>query len=215
MKGKGDQLTYWLKGENEEDRVKRSKEREERRALTGGNKSKHKHSQAHTRQNQQPRSSLKSKHHAGCSARRNPLSRCSSLESPKKLRFASIDHRISKDPLLEVISDSSPKKSSHLDVGSTDHVRRTSSSCPCIEKFETNTSTNLGVLQFLNSNYYNNNNYTCSSVPLLNADVSVKTSVTAPSSPGGFDCANNINIYLDPDEVSISAPLLDKQLFND
>lgn len=202
MKGKGDQLTYWLKGEDEDRREIRAKERTERRAFNGNDKNKQKQSQS--KQSQQPRSSLKSKHHSECSARRNPLSRCSSLESPKKLRFASIDHRISKDPLLEVISDNSPKKSCLLEVGTTDHVRRTSSSCPCIEKFESGHSAGTDSVRFLDvkdcvnvNNNNNNNSYTSSSVPLLNRNDS-----------DGFDRPNNINIYIDPEEISVNAPLL-------
>ena len=76
-----------------------------------------------------PRSSLKSKSSA-CP----PLARCSSLESPKRLRFASGNllelHRYQRDPMLEAIADNSPCKKSapHLL-----DAERCSSSCPCIK----------------------------------------------------------------------------------
>ena len=102
MKGKGEQLTYWLLGEDPVRRAQRAEERAARR---------HK-----PRQNGYPcRSSLKSK----------PPQRCSSLESPKRLRFA-----VQKNPLLEAIADASPcKKPSHPRL-----LDACSSSCPCIEQ---------------------------------------------------------------------------------
>ncbi|PSN49481.1 Atrial natriuretic peptide receptor 1, partial [Blattella germanica] len=86
MKGKGDQHTYWLVGEDSARRAQRTEERAARR---------HK-----PKVNGYPcRSSLKCK----------PPQRCPSLESPKRLRFA-----VQRDPLLEAIADASPcKKPQH------------------------------------------------------------------------------------------------------
>lgn len=76
-----------------------------------------------------PRSSLKSKSSA-CP----PLARCSSLESPKRLRFASGNllelHRYQRDPMLEAIADNSPCKKT---VPHLLDAERCSSSCPCIK----------------------------------------------------------------------------------
>ncbi|XP_049775726.1 guanylate cyclase 32E [Schistocerca cancellata] len=120
MKGKGEQLTYWLLGEEPRMRSARTEQRAARRAA----------GKAHQQQQQQqqaangclgPRSSLKSR-----------LARCSSLESPKRLRFGvcteypqlpSQAANVDGHPLLEVIADQSPCKSS----------KDSSSSCPCIE----------------------------------------------------------------------------------
>ncbi|XP_059622692.1 guanylate cyclase 32E [Phlebotomus argentipes] len=134
IKGKGEQRTYWLVGENPEARLKRNKERSERRGSKGQNKLKQQTSfklfdpilTAGL-----PRSSLKNRG----MQQRPSLPRSSSLESPKKLRFASnnlLEHysyqRYSDDALLEVtISDSSPRKSTN---GSSEDF---ASSCPCIE----------------------------------------------------------------------------------
>ncbi|GAB0098027.1 Guanylate cyclase [Sergentomyia squamirostris] len=133
IKGKGEQRTFWLIGENPEARLKRTKERSERRGSKGQNKLK-------TQNSLKlfdpilaglPRSSLKNR---GMQPRPS-LPRSSSLESPKKLRFASnnlLEHysyqRYSDDALLEVtISDTSPRKSTNS--SNDDFV----SSCPCIE----------------------------------------------------------------------------------
>lgn len=88
IKGKGEQRTYWLVGENPEARLKRNKERSERRGSKGQNKLKTQNSfklfdpilTAGL-----PRSSLKNRG----MQQRPSLPRSSSLESPKKLRFAS------------------------------------------------------------------------------------------------------------------------------
>lgn len=82
MKGKGDQRTYWLLGEEEEARLKRTYERSQRR----GSRALNKFIQGTIKQNavnNAIRSSLKNKN-----LPRNSLTRSSSLESPKKLRFA-------------------------------------------------------------------------------------------------------------------------------
>lgn len=88
MKGKGEQRTYWLLGEDEEAKIKRTYERSQRR----GSRALNKFIQGNIKQQQNHlsvandlgiRSSLKNK-----SMPRNSLTRSSSLESPKKLRFA-------------------------------------------------------------------------------------------------------------------------------
>lgn len=90
MKGKGEQRTYWLLGEDEEAKQRRTYERSQRR----GSRALNKYIQGTIKQHQQTnnlsvandlgiRSSLKNKNMP-----RNSLTRSSSLESPKKLRFA-------------------------------------------------------------------------------------------------------------------------------
>lgn len=91
MKGKGDQRTFWLHGEDELAREFRTKERTERRGSRALIK-------ANLNGNGQllgklgipsetcPRSSLKNR---SLMYPRTSLPRSSSLESPKKLRFAS------------------------------------------------------------------------------------------------------------------------------
>lgn len=87
MKGKGEQRTFWLLGEEEETKAQRTYERSQRR----GSRALNKYIQGTIKQQNQLsvvndlgiRSSLKNK-----SIPRNSLTRSSSLESPKKLRFA-------------------------------------------------------------------------------------------------------------------------------
>jgi len=192
MKGKGDQLTYWLTGEDPYRRRQRDL--------------KHNAKKHENKNKIGPRSSLKNKN-VDSITRRSPLARCSSYESPKKLRFASVDlmefqkFDLSKDPLLEVISDSSPKKN-HLEVQSNlEHIRRTSSSCPCIENFNSSSSQPSlvsPVSQLLSINYFVN---TSSSVPAL---------VLPSNKPCTTNCNGNIHIYIDPDEENLQTPLLNK-----
>ncbi|XP_068086160.1 guanylate cyclase 32E [Anabrus simplex] len=111
LKGKGERLTFWLLGEEMEHRARRAEERAARRAELRGVRP----AQQVDSNGVVPRSSLKS---------RTPLARCSSLESPKRLRFASGD-RLQQ---LEVIKDSSPCKKKAL-IDSSD----ASASCPCID----------------------------------------------------------------------------------
>lgn len=83
MKGKGDQKTYWLLGEDELARQFRTKERNNRRGSRALMKA-----QLELKPNPSdtgPKSSLKNRAHFPKSL----LPRSSSLESPKKLRFAS------------------------------------------------------------------------------------------------------------------------------
>ncbi|XP_058835407.1 guanylate cyclase 32E [Topomyia yanbarensis] len=130
MKGKGEQRTFWLVGEDPEARAKRTQERSERRGSRALNKYlgmlKSQNSLAGVR------SSLKNR----AIAQRSSLPRSSSLESPKRLRFASGSmleqhryHRYSDDALMEVISDSSTRKSDNS-LADTEDI---TSSCPCID----------------------------------------------------------------------------------
>lgn len=82
MKGKGEQRTYWLLGEDITAREFRTKERTERRgsrALVKANLQ-----QAIKNITNGPKSSLKNRNMLP----RASIPRSSSLESPKKLRFA-------------------------------------------------------------------------------------------------------------------------------
>ena len=87
MKGKGDQQTYWLVGEDKEMRRRRNEERARKRLQAGAIKSTLNGQFDSNGHCIVPRSSLKNKNIA-----RNTLARCSSFESPKKLRFASGDN---------------------------------------------------------------------------------------------------------------------------
>ncbi|XP_037933225.1 guanylate cyclase 32E [Teleopsis dalmanni] len=139
MKGKGDQRTYWLLGEDEEAREKRTYERSQRR----GSRALNKFIQGTIKQNQSIsdngiRSSLKNK-----GLPRNSLTRSSSLESPKKLRFATgtlLEHHRyhSDEALLEIITDGTGitvRRSS----GASTHSRYEEStlSCQSIDDFTT------------------------------------------------------------------------------
>ncbi|KAH8236103.1 hypothetical protein KR032_002606 [Drosophila birchii] len=114
MKGKGEQRTYWLLGEDEEARDRRTYERSQRR----GSRALNKFIQGTIKQAQEKandygiRSSLKQKN-----LLRNSLARSSSLESPKKLRFAAgslLEHHRyhSDEALLEVDSYTGLRRSS-------------------------------------------------------------------------------------------------------
>ena len=136
LKGKGERVTFWLLGEDPEAR----KERDEARA---SRKPKIKSSDVGSTGNgalSQPRSSLKTKTSPGmATAVPNVLPRWSSLESPKRLRFAT------GDKLLESIVDFSPSRrflGPFLSNGSsptTDAVisadLRPVSSCPTIDDY--------------------------------------------------------------------------------
>ncbi|XP_051862109.1 speract receptor isoform X1 [Drosophila albomicans] len=137
MKGKGEQRTYWLMGEDEEARVRRTYERSQRR----GSRALNKFIQGTIKQAQEQtndcgiRSSLKQKN-----LPRNSLTRSSSLESPKKLRFAAGNmlehHRYHSDEaLLEVDSYTGLRRSS----GGSTHSRYEEStlSCQSIEHLDT------------------------------------------------------------------------------
>lgn len=81
MKGKSDQETFWLVGEDDEYRERRNELRKGRRGSRGLNKQKVRNGNLILSQ----RSSLKNR----AAAKRPSIPRSSSLESPKKLRFAS------------------------------------------------------------------------------------------------------------------------------
>uniref|UniRef100_A0A182U6T0 Guanylate cyclase n=1 Tax=Anopheles melas TaxID=34690 RepID=A0A182U6T0_9DIPT len=136
MKGKGDQRTFWLVGEDPDARARRTKERTERR----GSRALNKYLGMLKSVTNLPgvRSSLKSR---SLGLPRGSLPRSSSLESPKRLRFASGAmleqhryHRYSDDALMEVISDSSIRRS---DYSISDGAEDITASCPCIEHLGT------------------------------------------------------------------------------
>lgn len=140
LKGKGEVLTYWLVGEELEHQVKRTEERDKRRSELNNKPSVKKGTKTQQENGSlgAPRSSLKTR--TLTPSPRNHLSRCASLESPKKLRFAA-NHTLeftnpyqkcSKDPLLEVIADNSPSKRNETESFCVNHL---SASCPCIENF--------------------------------------------------------------------------------
>uniref|UniRef100_A0A182YC47 Guanylate cyclase n=1 Tax=Anopheles stephensi TaxID=30069 RepID=A0A182YC47_ANOST len=140
MKGKGDQRTFWLVGEDPDARARRTKERTERR----GSRALNKYLGMLKSVTNLPgvRSSLKSR---SLGLPRGSLPRSSSLESPKRLRFASGAmleqhryHRYSDDALMEVISDSSIRRS---DYSISDGAEDITASCPCIEHLGTSHST--------------------------------------------------------------------------
>lgn len=84
MKGKGEQRTYWLMGEDEGAREFRNKERVERRGSRALVKAHLQQSIKSLGVNALPKSSLKNRNLLP----RASLTRSSSLESPKRLRFA-------------------------------------------------------------------------------------------------------------------------------
>ncbi|XP_055316774.1 guanylate cyclase 32E isoform X2 [Sitodiplosis mosellana] len=136
IKGKGKQVTYWLLGEDLHAHDTRTKARTERRGSRALVK-------AHLQQGMKninvivgPKSSLKNRDNT---IPRTSLTRSSSLESPKKLRFATGSqlenyryHRYSDDALMEVISDCGLRKSRSSSVVCDDLT----SSCPCIDHLE-------------------------------------------------------------------------------
>lgn len=84
MKGKGDQRTFWLVGEDPEARAKRTQERVERRGSRALNKY-----IGMLKQQQNNAAGVRSSLKTRGMFPRNSLPRSSSLESPKRLRFAS------------------------------------------------------------------------------------------------------------------------------
>lgn len=153
MKGKGEVMTYWLVDEDANYREKRSEERMKRREqLSRKDMSKRNKSCKLDVQMQPtsiPRSSLKNKNSLSCP--RNTVSRCVSLESPKKLRFANGNilecnpyHKCSHDPIVNVIFNDMPVKrrpSKVPELGDEFVDTLMSVSCPCIENITSNTST--------------------------------------------------------------------------
>lgn len=139
LKGKGERVTFWLLGED----VTIRRERDEARA---SRKPKNKTSDVASTVNgglSQPRSSLKTKTSPGVANAGSMgvvvLPRCSSLESPKRLRFAT------GDKLLESIVDFSPSRrflGPFLSNGSSPTIDaaisadlRPVSSCPTIDDY--------------------------------------------------------------------------------
>lgn len=85
IKGKGKQVTFWLLGEDTLAREYRTKERTERRGSRALVKANLQQGMKNINVNVGPKSSLKNRDNA---VPRTSLTRSSSLESPKKLRFA-------------------------------------------------------------------------------------------------------------------------------
>lgn len=135
MKGKGEQTTYWLIGENLDKHVERCLERKKKKALS--NNGCINRDQITCLQNCMspniPRSSLK----------RNRVPRCVSFESHKKLRFASRDRILTQRFQYELTVDNKLNKKSYASLiensleSLSEALRTSSSSCPCIENLVT------------------------------------------------------------------------------
>lgn len=198
MKGKGEQHTYWLLGEDPVMRMQRAEERAVRRSEISRRPRTHPDSNGYPCGGG-PRSSLRNKP-------RSPLARCSSLESPKRLRFASSNmlelHRYQRDPLLEAIADNSPcKKAAPRLLHAAD---RCSSSCPCIEdygnKLQLDCKNNSVPVLFPAIQ----SSAVCSSAPASPCSGSITLDITAssPTTPhpdeGGFLCDELDKPLLEP-----------------
>ncbi|KAK5645421.1 hypothetical protein RI129_006721 [Pyrocoelia pectoralis] len=166
IKGKGNQPTYWLLGEDPVMSKFRKFERERR--LNNGIG---------------PKSSLKYK----TGIIKSPVDRCFSLESPKKLRFASISNLQRKT--LDVIEDNSPynKSASSLienPVECQEVLKMSSLSCPCIENLA-NSSIMLAQTHF--PTIFPNDGDSSRSVPILYSSLKVTNAsiqvISAPVSP--------------------------------
>ncbi|XP_019756658.1 guanylate cyclase 32E isoform X2 [Dendroctonus ponderosae] len=225
MKGKGDQQTYWLLGEDFHFRKLRKELREKRRAEWRGR----------TVRTSNPdgnghyivtRSSLKNKN----SIVRSPIPRCSSFESPKRLRFANGDHleKRSENKYLEAITDNSPSRKDFqcLDSDSlvtpytidccADIWKAASTSCPCIENLATSAAlvaqTQLAIL----SDDQKLARPICYSVPTLCCHLSVPQgipvhTISAPTSPRKQEVDLLARYSRDAEEIPVwteSAPLL-------
>lgn len=203
MKGKGEQQTYWLIGEDAEMRNMRRYQREMRRAIAGGIKP-IKNGQVDSNGHCIiPRSSLKNKN----SLTKSPIPRCMSFESPKKIRFASrenLELKIrSNSKCLQSITDNSPcrKSSNSLLQNSSDCCNETwktsSTSCPCIENLANSTVTlaHSQLSMFTKDEKDIGKPHTCSSVPTLHSMLNVpkvSTAASAPNSPRRDDDVNEI-----------------------
>ncbi|XP_059054406.1 guanylate cyclase 32E [Achroia grisella] len=134
MKGKRDQITYWLRGEEPAAAAARAARRTQKEDV-----------QPTPTERRGQRSSLKSKNwknHVG------GLHRCCSLESPKKLRFASgnhleshtdsVLHHRSDEYLMEVVGEGRLTPAQRGDLLEAPSLRHeyTSVSCPIIEQAE-------------------------------------------------------------------------------
>ncbi|XP_049867023.1 guanylate cyclase 32E isoform X1 [Pectinophora gossypiella] len=136
MKGKRDQVTYWLRGEEPKAAAMRARRRAQRDDTI----------QPLVMEKRGQRSSLKSRNWKN---QVGGLHRCCSLESPKKLRFASgshleshtdsVLHHRSDEYLMEVIGDGRLAPVQRGDLLETPYLRHeyTSVSCPIIEHAET------------------------------------------------------------------------------
>ncbi|XP_022181653.1 guanylate cyclase 32E isoform X1 [Myzus persicae] len=139
MKGKGNVRTYWLVGEDHLHRLKRDEFRAQRREQQTGSKHR-KSSRQQKSAKDGPRSSLK----VPKTTMNGPLSRCCSLESPKKLRFAM--HHDDGTPVRRRPSGVAEEEDEYC------CDRHLSVSCPCIDHFDQDPSsagkrpTNCGTL---------------------------------------------------------------------
>lgn len=138
MKGKGLVTTHYLLKEDHSHRERRNIERDKWRADLDKNilkRTKNLESNGYPqRGNGLPRSSLK--HRNPATNTQTLLSRCVSLESPKRLRFANNPELKCPRDSLEIISDSSPAKRRPSGVMELDELfceRHFSASCPCIK----------------------------------------------------------------------------------
>ena len=230
MKGKGEVLTYWLVGEDTHFRAQRNEERIRRREQQV-----RRESGLHSRKIQvcrnesilvagtpsstiAPRSSLKNKKSSSCP--RNVVSRCSSLESSKKLRFANgslLDcnpyHKCSHDPIVDVIFNDIglttlpvivKRRPSKVVEQSDEFVDSAMSvSCPCIENITSNCDNRKSVKQpsvnLFNENKYDESSY-CNSEPLLLTSsipcISVMSTSQKDLSDLSANHASDINIPL-------------------
>ncbi|KAH0808525.1 hypothetical protein GEV33_014265 [Tenebrio molitor] len=222
MKGKGEQQTYWLLGEDPYFRALRKEEREKRRLKMEGKP--YKNGQLDSNGHLIiTRSSLKNKN----SIVRSPIPRCSSFESPKKLRFASGDNLEKKNDsnFLEVISDNSPcKKSANSLIGNSldccsEAWKTSSTSCPCIENLANSAATlaqsQLSML-YKEEKIVKLTRPTCYSVPMLcSQQLSVPHcpvihTISAPTSPRKQDMVD-LSKFPECEEVipwADSTPLL-------
>ncbi|KAI4461129.1 guanylyl cyclase [Holotrichia oblita] len=223
MKGKGEQQTYWLIGEDPDMRNLRSHQRNLRRAILNGVKPAKNGQLDSNGHCIVPRSSLKNRN----SMTRISIPRCMSFESPKKIRFASGENLELKvrtsSKGLHSISDNSPcRKSTNSLMESTsdccnDAWKTSSTSCPCIENLANSTVT-LAQSQFslFSRDDKNNKHQVCSSVPSLHPSLNVPkvfTAVSAPNSPRRDDDYDEMMFHrsLNGDELipwTESIPLL-------
>lgn len=167
LKGKGEQRTYWLLGEDQYCRQLRTQQRKIRRGIYTDRPQSNGHVIT--------RSSLKTK----SNSTRSPIPRCSSFESPKRLRFANPD-------LLEVISDDSPSKKTSCCSDCRNGWKGCSSSCPCIEELSSFTNIAPSLTKSNRTESYPKT--CCSSVPTLYPHLAVPHqpvihTLSAPSSP--------------------------------
>ncbi|CAH1968124.1 unnamed protein product [Acanthoscelides obtectus] len=179
LKGKGDQRTYWLVGEEARARAERREARSRRRAglatneeETGAN-GELGGSRLKNRGGGVGRSSLK--------IHGRKISRWNSVESPKKLRFASGENlEITPSATCPPLRPQTPPKF-YLYTPTHQHVccRPASTSCPCIENLANSAATLART--FLEEEGGSN------SVPTLCYKLSVPFhhAVSAPASPGG------------------------------